>query len=46
MRPLVRIASSNAKFGATVIVAPVSEQVRSHDRGFATNVSGFISVSE
>ena len=45
MRALVRTARSNAKFGAPVYVAPDSEQVRSHDRGLATNVSGFISAS-
>ena len=44
MRRLVRTASSNAKFGATVIVAAFSEHVRSHERGLAMKVSGFISV--
>ena len=44
-RRLVRTASSDAKFGATGIVAPVSEYVRSHDRGLAMKVSGFMSVS-
>ena len=45
MRRLVRTASSSAKFGPVVIVAPVAEHVRSHDRGLAINVSGFMSVS-
>ena len=44
MRRLVRTARSKAKLGATVIVAPFSEHVRSHDRGLAMNVSGFMSV--